>query len=450
MLDLSRMKNILIINSRSSSRKLTGMVMWGAWAVASYLKTTLPNSDVKFLDENNEDNFLEKFKLAVRDRDVVGFSVTSMQIKYTLPLIKYIKANYPKIKVIIGGIHPILFPQQNYGNLIDEIIDYELPKNIFLYELLPEKVKEKYRKGRAQVVTGFNCSFKCAFCINSVRNCRYEGVPIDKILTEIDYIVKEFNPPKIYFRDEDFFQDINKAKAIIDHIINKKYHFIWEATSRVTNFRSGRIDDELLKKMVKAHCSQLRFGIESGSQRILNYLRKGQTVEQIKFAVKQCVKYHINASCSLMIGIPTETAADREETYRLISELHSFGPEVEILGPQIYRPYPGGILYEEIKKFGMKFPNNFEDWASFYDKNPIGDVFDTGINYPWLSKKENKFLPFVWVVSHYGLNYSSSPNLIKKLIGKLFLWHWQFRWFGGPDLKLFMYIRKKALPADLD
>jgi anaerobic magnesium-protoporphyrin IX monomethyl ester cyclase len=444
MLDLSKMKNILIVNSLSDNGKIIGRVMWGAWAVSSYLKTAVKNSDVIFLDANYEDDFFKKFKEIVKTRDTIGFSVTSMQIKYTLPLIKYIKENYPRIKVIVGGIHPILYPNQDYGDLIDEVVDYELPKDIFLYELLPEKQKEYFKK-KAEVITGFNCSYKCAFCVNSVRNCHYEGVPLEKILYHLDYVVKEFNPRLIYFRDEDFFQDIDKARAIIEHIIKRGYKFGWDAASRVTNFRQGRIDNELLEKIVKSGCRQLKFGVESGSQNILNYLKKGQTVEQIKTAVKQCVKYGIMADCSMIIGLPGETKADREETYRLIDKLHKYGPLVDIFGPQVYRPYPGGSLFEEVKKFGYEFPDNFVGWEHFYDNNPLGAVFDTKINYPWLTSKENKTLPFVWVVVHYGLNYSQSDNIFKKIIGKLFKIHWYLRWFGGWDLKLFVFIRKKAL-----
>jgi radical SAM superfamily enzyme YgiQ (UPF0313 family) len=442
-------KKILIVNTRSSNRKLIGMVMWGAWAVASYLKKNIRNSDVKFLDENNEDNFLAKFKKIAKSRELVGFSVTSMQIKYTLPLVKYLRENYPKIKIVLGGIHPILFPDQDYGGWFDEVITFELPKENFSYDLLSKKVKEVYKRKRAQVVTGFNCSFKCAFCVNSVRNCQYEPVPIKRILADIDYIMKEFQPPKIYFRDEDFFQDIDKARAIVNHIIDKGYKFRWETSSRVTHFRPGRLDDEFLEKVVRSGCSQLRFGVENGSQRVLNYLRKGQTVSQIKQAVKQCVKYNLSAVCSILIGIPTETASEREETYQLISELSSYGKKVEILGPQMYRPYPGGILFEEAKKYGLKFPEKFEDWAIFYDTNPLGDVFDEVVYYPWLTKKENEFLPYVWVVAHYGLNYIKSDKLMKRIIGWWMMWHWKLRWFNSWDVKLFMHIRRKFLKADL-
>lgn len=450
MIDLSNIKKILIVNSRSSDRKLTGMVMWGAWTVASYYKKTIKGSDVKFLDENNEDNFNDKFKEELKNRDLVGFSLTSMQIKYTAPLVKYIRENYPQIKIVAGGIHPILFPDQDYGDYFDEVVTHELPKDTFDYSLLPEQVKDVYRKKRGQVVTGFNCSYKCAFCINSVRNCKYEGVPVEKVLADIDYVVKEFNPPKIYFRDEDFFQDIDKARAIIDYIFKKKYKFVWDTSSRVTHFMPRRIDDDLLPKMVKSGCRQLRFGVESGSQRVLNYLRKGQTVQQIKYAVEQCVKYGIHATCSIMTGIPTETAEEREETYKLIDVLSSHGSSVDILGPQIYRPYPGGLLYEEVKKYGYKLPDTFEGWVNYYDENPLGDVFDTGVNYPWLSEEEKETLPYVWVVAHYGVNYSHSKNLIKRLIGLLFKWHWKLRWFGGCDVKLFMFIRKKFLKSNLE
>ena len=125
-------KKILIVNTVSSERKLVGMVMWGAWAVASYLKQAIEGSDVKFLDENNEDNFREKFDEIAKDREVVGFSITSMQIKYTLPLVKFLKEKYPKIKIIVGGIHVILFPNQGYGNYFDGVITQIVPKNFFL------------------------------------------------------------------------------------------------------------------------------------------------------------------------------------------------------------------------------------------------------------------------------------------------------------------------------
>jgi len=422
------------------------MVMWGAWTVASYYKKQ--ENDVVYLDENNEDNFLEKFKEIIPSRDMVGFSITSMQIKYTLPLAKYIKENYPNIKTVIGGIHVILYPNQNYKDFFDEAVAGELPKDYFDYSLLPEKVKEVYRKKRAQVVTGFNCSYKCTFCINSVRNARYEGMPAEKIKKEIDYVIKEFNPPKIYFRDEDFFQDFNKARQIVDYIL-EKHNFKWEATCRVNYFRKDLIDDEFLRKLVKSHCKQLRFGIESGSQRVLNFLHKGQTVKQIKYAVKQCNRYGISPNCSFMIGMPTETPAEQEETYNLIDELFICG-KVDLLGPQMYRPYPGGLLFEEAKKYGLKLPDTLEDWAAYYDKNPLGDVFDTKIDYPWLSEKNKKRLPFAWIVVHYGLNYLQRDSLLKKIIGYWFYLHWKRRWFGGWDIKLLMFLRKKLFKTDLD
>ena len=451
MIDLSKVKNILIVNSRSSERKLTGMVMWGALAVASHYKTAIPGSDVVFLDENNEDNFFEKFKEVLKTRDMVGFSLTSMQIKYTLPLIKYIREYYPNIKVIGGGIHMILFPNEDYGDYFDEIVTGEMPKDHFLHELYPEKVLEVFRKKRAQVISGFNCSYKCTFCVNSVRNCKYESMAPEKICAEIDYLVDKYNPPKIYFRDEDFFQDMNKARIVVEHIIKKDYKFIWDVSSRVTHFMPGRVDDEFLEKLVKSGCRQFRFGVETGSQRMLNFLRKGQTPKQIIHAVKQCNKYGIHATCSIMIGIPTETAEDREQTYALIDALYKIGDKVEILGPQIYRPYPGGLLYEEIKKYGTYIlPKKFEDWATFYDNNPMGDVFDTEVHYPWLTSAENKFLPYVWVVAHYGLNYSKSKNIIKKIVGLILMWHWKARRFDNLDVRIFMRLRKSLLKSDLE
>jgi len=120
------------------------------------------------------------------------------------------------------------------------------------------------------------------------------------------------------------------------------------------------------------------------------------------------------------------------------------------LAPQIYRPYPGGILYEEAKKYGFSVPQTFKEWAVYYDENPLGDVFDTGVSYPWLTEKENKQLPFTWVIVHYGLNYGNSPRLLKRMIGAWFKLHWKLRWFGGPDIRFIMFLRKKFFKSDLD
>ena len=176
-------------------------------------------------------------------------------------------------------------------------------------------------------------------------------------------------------------------------------------------------------------------------------------MEKIKHAVKKCSEYGIDANCSMMIGIPTETKEDREQTYKLIEELNSYGKYVSIFGPQLYRPYPGGLLYDEIIKMGYKLPAKFDDWAVYYDTNPLGDIFDAGemdTGYPWLTKKENKVLPYVWVVVHYGLNYLKSDRRLKRLIGYWFWLHWKIRWFKSPGVTAVMFLRKKFFRTHLE
>jgi len=218
--------------------------MWGALAVASHYKTAIPGSDVVFLDENNEDNFFEKFKEVLKTRDMVGFSLTSMQIKYTLPLIKYIREYYPNIKVIGGGIHMILFPNEDYGDYFDEIVTGEMPKDHFLHELYPEKVLEVFRKKRAQVISGFNCSYKCTFCVNSVRNCKYESMAPEKICAEIDYLVDKYNPPKIYFRDSGILHSFLDAPDPRSLKFHPKVGSSWEGFALEEVIRSYRARDE--------------------------------------------------------------------------------------------------------------------------------------------------------------------------------------------------------------
>jgi len=104
--------------------------------------------------------------------------------------------------------------------------------------------------------------------------------------------------------------------------------------------------------------------MESGSQRMLDYMHKDVTIEQILKAITLCEKYGIQPFVSYMIGLPTETREEIEMSLRLALKIRKMAPDA-ILLPLVFRPYPGGDLYEDCKKDGLKEPESLRGWCAF-------------------------------------------------------------------------------------
>jgi len=139
----------------------------------------------------------------------------------------------------------------------------------------------------------------------------------------------------------------------------------WFCTTRVDRF-----DYELAKKMHEAGCEMVSFGIESGSQHVLNFNRKGTTLEQAKNAVRAAKENHIKTIGHFILGLPGSNEADLEQTAR-------FARELKLNFAQFYvaTPFPGSEFYTLAKK---------EKWfiSKDWEKVEQGSVT---ISYPNLS-----------------------------------------------------------------
>lgn len=220
------------------------------------------------------------------------------------------------------------------------------------------------------MVTSIGCPFHCIFCLwpKTLYQRTVRLRDPKKVVGEMKYLVENYGAKEIYF-DDDFFNLTEKRVIeVCDAIIKSGIKLPWIAEMRVTP-----LSEKMLKKMKKAGCIKILYGVESGSQEILNNAKKGTTIEQIKKAFKLTHKEGIKTHAAYMFGLPGETKETIEQTIKFAKELDS-----DTIQCSLALPYPGTEFYEIAKKNRSL---KVKRWADF--DGEMGGV----IEYPGLLKK---------------------------------------------------------------
>lgn len=344
--------------------------------------------EVKILDRNlHYDNELLIKILKDFNPDIVGMTC------YTSPVIRDIKQVSEIVKknskalVIIGGIHATLDPQSlldfplidyivrgegeypllEICNLVDDknisgIINLENinlnPVRPFInlndlpiadYDLLEVK---KYPV--ATFYTSRGCPGACRFCYNKGRVLRFYNT--DKVIETITRVLEKYKIKEFNIADDNFANMSQRTTKICKAI--SKYKPVFHIFLRV-----DQTDDKIMKELKEAGCWAIQFGFESGNQRMLNYINKNTTIEQNIKAIEQCKKYKIFVDGSFMIGLPTETEAEMNETIDFIKKYKPDSVDIKI-----YKPFPSTEFYEDaIRLKKIKRPKSLKEWEHFCD-----------------------------------------------------------------------------------
>lgn len=158
----------------------------------------------------------------------------------------------------------------------------------------------------ALVYAGKGCPFECTYC--NVSKTKYNGKSSDNIIKELK-MLKKMGVKYIWFFDEIFTINRKRVVEICEKILEETIRIKWFCDSRVE-----LVDKNLLKLMRKAGCIGISYGVESGSQKILDAMNKGNTVEQAKKALIWTRKAHIPIHLNLILGFTGEDEETIEET----------------------------------------------------------------------------------------------------------------------------------------
>ena len=197
------------------------------------------------------------------------------------------------------------------------------------------------------------CIFNCSFCQPTLRKLFGRKVrrrSAQNVVEEIEHMKKRWGIKSIYFVDDTFTLNHTWLNSFCELMRERDLKIMWECQSRVDT-----VNEDILKKMRECGCRRISYGVESGSQRILDEVfNKGVKIDDIINAVTISKRLGIVTGVSVMIGSPSETLEDLEKTRRLLKKLNP-----HTIGVNITTPMPGTALYDKAKERGLIIATDF-------------------------------------------------------------------------------------------
>jgi len=220
--------------------------------------------------------------------------------------------------------------------------------NIDLYK---RKWIEKNGYFSMNIVTTRGCPFKCNWCAKPIYGNRYSSRSPENVVAEIKFLIEKFHPDHFWFCDDIFGLKpgwINKFSELVQ---KETLHFKFKIQCRVDLL----LEENNILSLAAAGCDTVWVGAESGSQKILDAMDKGTTVEQIHEATRLLRKHGIKPAFFLQFGYPGETKEDIDLTKKMLFDLMP-----DDIGVSVSYPLPGTKFYELVKE-DLKSKSNWTD-----------------------------------------------------------------------------------------
>ncbi|MEI6288239.1 MAG: radical SAM protein [bacterium] len=356
----------------------------------------LSGYEVHYWDErwDSEESLLRKMEQA----QIVGVSsFTGIQLKYARRILMMAKE---KGKItLFGGIHANLTPDQS---LQEPFIDYVaagegeitllsfmdfiggkianpigikgeginyIPAGKVLTDNFISPINEKtlrYFKlanetNDIMLPSSRGCPYGCGFCVNStVKEKKYRMVDITTWTSWLDQLRSHMDIKWLQIGDD----YLGSQRRIIEiGEILKARGIKWHPSFRADNFNQS--GDFFAQKLKDLGVTDIAIGVETGSARLMDFIDKAETKEEIVHAARCLSAVGIRPRYYFIIGFPTETAEERLETYDFADCLYKIHQADCNIVFYNFTPFPGIALYESAIKNGMEVPKSLGEWEQF-------------------------------------------------------------------------------------
>lgn len=354
--------------------------------------------DLNIVDE--PENHLKK-EVSSFNPDMVGITSTTPLIKKTYRIAQVVKNINKNIIVVAGGPHPSAVPEEVLGEsdidcvvrgegdfilarIVREGISEHIP-NVFFkknghiiaskiqnetvndinslplpaYHLLDLKYYNQPRITCRKNPVGYletsrGCYARCVYCNKNIHGFKMRMKNPERVVDEMERMLK-LGFKELQIIDDIFTADMKRAQVICEEIIKRKLVFPWYPRGGI---RVDRVNPELLAMMKKAGCYRIPFGIESGSQRIIDIIGKRITLEQAENAVMWAKKAGLETECYFMMGLPTETEEDLNKSIDFAIKLD---PDYTKFAITI--PLPGTMMFKSMLDNGQILNKDWEKYT---------------------------------------------------------------------------------------
>ncbi|MDI6642006.1 MAG: radical SAM protein, partial [Elusimicrobiota bacterium] len=326
-------------------------------------------------------------------------------------------------------------PNRPFMNLNDAV---DLP-----YHLLKKEYKKQYSLNTTFFYSDSRgCPHRCRYCYNTIYcNSIWRSKSVDKIISELKWIVENYHPENILFLVDNFFVNKKRVEEILKRKIEEGLDFEWWGDCRANYF--DNFSDDFLDLLKKSGCKGLNIGAESGSQRVLDFIKKDITINQILNTVEKMKKFDLDTMLFFVIGFPTETLDETYQTLDLIDRINKINKKAESF-IAVYTPYPGTSLYDlVVEKYNYKPPQTLEAWSDW--------LFSSEENITWFTPEYGHFLQSIAQISRFRIIKFGHPSNLKdfakqilklpfSIAAKL---RWRYREFRYPiEWKIWSAIQK--------
>jgi len=240
------------------------------------------------------------------------------------------------------------------------------------------------------------CPFKCNWCAKPIYGNRYNSRSPENVVKEINYLIANFGIDHIWFCDDIFGLKPGWVGEFVHCVERENLSFRFKIQSRADLL----VDEKLVEGLARIGCDEIWIGAESGSQKILDAMDKGITLEQIHKSTDLMKKNGIKPCFFIQFGYLDETKTDIDSTVELITTLMP-----EQIGISVSYPLPGTVFYEKVK-------NELVTKTNWTDSNEMALLFRNTYS--------PKFYKELYQYVHYHYRKHKAKSFLAECIDKPF------------------------------
>jgi len=429
----------------------------GLVAVASALDRS--RFDVTIVDGRLERDARARVLEAADGALCLGIGVlTGTPITDALAMTEAVRARHPGCRIVWGGWHPSLFPadtiaeagidavvvgqgERTFADLVERyaagapgdgvagcqtaagvnparaLCDInDLPEHD--YSLIDVE-RHFALKGERQLdyVTSQGCRFRCTFCADpTVYGRGWYGLEPIRVGTELQQLWQRHRFTDVGFQDETFFTHADRVASIADEILGRDLEFTWMATMRAD--QGARLDERALAACRHAGLRRVMVGLESGSQAMLDWMKKDVKLDQTFVTAEKCRRNGIGVLFNLIVGFPGESADSVSATLAVAKRLRAFGPDFQV-SLFYYRPYPGTPITADLARTNYPLPRALREWAAIDDRSDS----------PWVDADKRALIERFRFYQRIGW---AKPSLWRRPLQAVARWRCQGDRYGFP------------------